>query len=171
MAETYLDVEADVTPDMFVRARRRLIWWAVGRWLALATLAMIVAAGTVWLTAGPSFMSVLTTGFAAYGVFAVAYIAAVAPRSTRMKPTMTQGHFRFVARKEGYTVTGPFGEQHLKWSTFKMAWIDSTYLYLFLSNRGAQVLLLRLIPDPAPLINHLRSVGLLRPLPKMFFLF
>jgi hypothetical protein len=92
------------------------------------------------------------------------------PRARRNR-AMSEGHMHFVANEDGYVVEGPFGTQTIRWATYKKACVDRRYIYLYLTKGLAQVIPLELVPDPEPLLNHLRKLNLLRPTPRTFILF
>jgi hypothetical protein len=61
--------------------------------------------------------------------------------------------------------------QTFRWAIYKKAYVDRRFIYLLVTNRVAQVIPLQFVPDPEPLLNHLRKLGLLRPTPRTFILF
>ncbi|HLZ96227.1 MAG TPA: YcxB family protein [Candidatus Dormibacteraeota bacterium] len=171
MGDAYLDVEGDVALKTFVPPSRRIVWWVLGRWMAIGVVILLVSAGVVWASSGLSIASILVTEIAAAGLLILVVLVFVTPgvRLGRRRK-LNEGHFRFVARDDGYFVQGPFGEQLFKWSIYKKAYIDSGYIYLFMNNRIAQIIPLAFVPDPEPLRAHLRKLGLLKPTPKSLFL-
>jgi YcxB-like protein len=167
--DVYLDVEGDLTGKTFRPARRRVVWWVFGRWLAVFDLVMLVALLVVWSQEGFTTTAALVTEVAGTGLIVLAILLLVAPRSRRNK-ALSEGHFHLVAREDGYVVEGPFGTQTWRWTMYRKAYIDGNFVYLFLSSRLAQVIPLKMIPDPKPLVDHLTKLGLLRRTPRSFFL-
>jgi hypothetical protein len=167
--EVYLDVEADVTPKTFRPASVRIAWWYLGRWLAVFD-AILVVALVLQLLQGQT-KDFEFTAVAAFPFLLVLFLlVVVAPRSRRNKAFIA-GHMHFVAREDGYVVEGPFGTQTIRWETYKKAYVDKRFIYMFVGNLVAQVIPLRLVADPEPLLNHLRELKLLRRTPRTFILF
>jgi hypothetical protein len=165
-----LDVEGDVTAKTFRPASMRIAWWLVGRWLAVFDVVLVVVLGSAWLVQGLTTAVVVTAEVVFGGILFLWLILFVGPRVRRNK-AMSEGHMHFVANEDGYVIEGPFGNQTIRWATYKKAYVDRDYIYLFLTNRLAQVIPLKLVPDPAPLLDHLRKLNLLRPTPRTFILF
>ena len=168
--DTYLDVEGEVTTKTWVPARRKLIWWAVGRWLAIIVVVAIVITALEWLANGLSTAPLVATEISAGLLAVLLTLIFVVPLRGRLK-AFNEGHMHFVARENEYVIEGPFGSETIRWSSYKKASVDSQYVYLFISNRIGQLIPLSLVPDPQPLLDHLRKLGLLRPTPKSFLLF
>ncbi|HXO59149.1 MAG TPA: YcxB family protein [Candidatus Acidoferrum sp.] len=167
---TLLDIEADVTARTFRPASTLIAWWLVGRWLAVFDIAMFVVLVVALLVDGLTTTVAISAEVAFGGLLFLFVILFVGPRTRRNK-AMNEGHMHFVADEEGYFVEGPFGTQTIRWPTYKKACVDRRYIYLFLTNRLAQVIPLELVPDAGPLLDHLRKLNLLRPTPRTFILF
>jgi YcxB-like protein len=166
--KVYLDVAGDVTAKTFRPASFRIYWWAFGRWLALIGLIglvgtlflRVVGAGTVvWAISLEVAVGALLTG---------ALIGLLPSRVRRNR--LNEGHFHLLAHEDGYTVEGPFGTQTFRWSTYKKAYRDKGFIYLMLTRRLAQIIPLSIVKDEEPLLSHLRSLGLLQPTPRAFFI-
>ena len=170
MAETYLDVEGDVNLKTWVPASQRLLWWNVGRWAAVLVVIALIITGLEFLLSGVSAISILAAEVAGGIVLVFLLLVFVVPRARRTR-ALNEGHMHFVARDDGYVIDGPFGTQTMRWSIYKKAYVDDRFIYLLMSARFAQVIPLELVPNPQPLLDHLRRLDLLRPTPKAFFLF
>jgi hypothetical protein len=169
-SEVYLDVRGDVTPAIIRPASRRLAWWIGGRWLALVDILLVLAVGWLWSQEGFSTLVVLSAAFAGAALIVLALMLCARPRARR-NSALSDGKMHFLAREDGYFVEGPFGEQTFRWGIYKKAYVDKRFIYLLLSNSVAQVIPLQLVPDPEPLLQHLRKLGLLRRTPRAFILF
>jgi len=165
----YLDVYVDVTPNTFRGPSYQLYWWTAGRWLTLmgvlGVLLLIVASwqrsgmAIVWLG---SFMAAFGLlggpGFGAYRLF------------YPHKGALQTGRFHFVGTDEGIHVEGDVGTQQLKWTAYIGAYIDRDFAYLLITRSQAQCIPISHAGNLEPLMDHLRAIGLLRPLPRNFFL-
>jgi hypothetical protein len=165
-AEVYLDVQGDVTSATFRKAAQRIAWWGVGRLFAVAGIAAVLLAGWIWLQQGFTAAVGIVGGFALFYLLVLLRLF-VAPRNT----AFNSGHMRFVANADVYMVEGQFGTQTFRWATYKEAYVDRGFIYLLVTNTVAQLIPLQFVPDPEPLLNHLRKLGLLRPTPRTFILF
>jgi hypothetical protein len=168
--EVYLDVQGDVTPATFRPASQRLGWWVVGRWIALLDILLLLVTAVLWLQEGLTTLVGIGVGVAGAGLIVVVLTLFAAPR-TRRNRALSEGHMRFVARDDGYFVEGPFGAQTFRWAIYKKALVDKRFIYLLVTNNVAQVIPLQFVPDPEPLLKHLRKLGLLRPTPRTFIFF
>jgi hypothetical protein len=169
-SEVYLDVQGDVTPATFHPASRRLGWWIVGRWIAFLDILLLLVTAMLWLQEGFTTLVGIGVGVACAGLIVVVLILFAAPR-TRRNRALSEGHMRFVARDDGYFVEGPFGAQTFRWTIYKKAYVDRRFIYLLVTNNVAQVIPLQFVPDPEPVLKHLRKLGLLRPTPRTFIFF
>src|SRR4029077_6570306 len=158
--DVLLDLECDVSPGTFAPARTRIIWWSLGRWMVVMGLLMMVL-GLDLRALGLSadvWGVVLWVGF---GTLFISVLLTVIARFTRTRSSLNTGHFHFIARQDGLTVEGPFGTQTVRWSAYRAAYRDKRFIYLMLSKRMSQVIPLVLVQDPRPLLDHLKSLGLL----------
>jgi YcxB-like protein len=166
----YLDVEGDVTNKTFRPARRRLVWLNIGRWLTIIDVILVLALVWRWVEEGITTAVAVTAEFAFAGLFLLVIFVVGVPRMRRNK-AFNEGHMHFVANDDGLQVEGSFGTQAIRWDMYKKAYADSGFIYMFLTNRLAQLIPRELVPDPDPLLKHLARLGLLRPAPRLFFLF
>jgi hypothetical protein len=126
--------------------------------------------GVLWLQEGLSTLVGMAAATALAGVIVLALMMFATPRARR-NSAFSQGDMHFLAREDGYFVEGPFGAQNFRWGMYKKAYVDKRFIYLLLSNNVGQALPLQFVPDPEPLLKHLRKLGLLRPTPRTFILF
>ena len=137
----YLDVYVDVTPNTFRGPSYQLYWWTAGRWLTLiGVLGVLLLIVASWQRSG---MAIVWLG---------------------------SGRFHFVGTDEGIHVEGDVGTQQLKWTAYIGAYIDRDFAYLLITRSQAQCIPISHAGNLEPLMDHLRAIGLLRPLPRNFFL-
>jgi hypothetical protein len=145
-------------------------WWIGGRWLALVDLLLVLVTGVLWLQEGFSTLVGIGAASALAGLIFLVLLLLVGPRARR-RSAFSQGRMHFLAREDGYFVEGPFGAQTFRWAIYKKAYFDKRFIYLLLTNNVGQAIPLQFVPDPEPLLKHLRKLGLLRPTPRTFILF
>jgi hypothetical protein len=168
--EVYLDVEGDLTLKTFRPATRRVTWWYIGRWLAIGAIILLATSAFLWFQEGLTSTVAILTEVGLGWSLGLAFFVLAAPTRGRNQ-ALGEGHFHFVASEDGYLVEGPFGTQNFRWAVYKKAYVDSHFIYLFLSSRLAQVLPLQLVPNPQPFVNHPNKLGLMRRTPRTFLLF
>ena len=145
--EIYLDVAGDVNPETLRPARRRLVWLNIGRWLAIIDLILVLALVWRWLEEGITTAVAITAEFAFGGLFLLVIFVVGVPRMRRNK-AFNEGHMHFVANDDGLQVEGPFGTQAIRWNMYKKAYADRGFIYLFLTNRLAQLIPRELFQTP-----------------------
>ena len=168
--EVYLDVNAHVTPVIFRPATRRMAWWIGGRWLAFLDILLVIVTAALWSQEGYSTLVNIGAVTAIATLVVIALMMFATPRNRR-NSALSEGNMHFLAREDGYFVEGPFGAQTFRWAIYKKAYVDKRYIYLLLTSNIAQVIPLQFVPDPEPMLQHLRKLGLLRPTPRTFILF
>ena len=168
MAETYLDVFWDVNPRTLHQASLRIAWWLIGRWLTVLDVILLLVV-LYQLLSGASLTAIVVTAEGAFGgMVLLVLILFVAPRVRRNR-ALSEGRMHFIARDDGYVVEGPFGTQTFRWTTYKKAYADQRFIYMYLSNRMAQVIPLSVVPQPQPMLDHLQRLGTSATHPKVVF--
>ena len=162
------DTDGDLT--YFAPAVRRMIWWTSGRWVALGALVVVVLALLLAAVGGwgqevgyAIAIAIVLLAVSTGGRFVFARTLGADKRN--------RGRIHFVATDESYTTQGPDASQTTRWEAYKKAYVDDRFFYFVLGQSSVEIVALKFVPDPKPLLDHLARRGLLKPTPRSFFLF